>query len=367
MARINGRGCGAVLIDPDPARPREWPTASLRESSRHDEIRLDSHAGLTTDARSSARPASVTIRATRRGVAAADQLRSGDRSMRSTRRFGALCETLDRPTAASSSRASSAPLGSEVRTGRRPLIRGESAKRVCRFKRNNVPYRLLDDACDDAGADGAAAFANSEAQLFFHRDRRDQLDFNGDVVARHDHFRAFRQRHDASHVRRAEVELRTVAFEERSMTAAFFFGQDVGFSLELLVRRDRAWLSQNLAALNFFILRTTEKNADVVAGATFVEELRNISTPVTGRLGRRTDADDFDFFANLDDTALDTAGDDCSTTRDREHVFDRHQERLVDRTLGRRDVGVDSFHQLEDRIFADLLVRRLREPSEPNP
>ena len=62
---------------------------------------------------------------------------------------------------------------------------------------------LFNDRSDDAGADSAAAFADCEAQLFFHRDRNDQLDGNRDVVARHDHFRAFRKRDDARHVRRA--------------------------------------------------------------------------------------------------------------------------------------------------------------------
>ena len=35
----------------------------------------------------------------------------------------------------------------------------------------------LQDLRDDAGADGAAAFADGEAQLLFHRDRNDQFDF----------------------------------------------------------------------------------------------------------------------------------------------------------------------------------------------
>ncbi len=35
---------------------------------------------------------------------------------------------------------------------------------------------LVEDLGDDAGADGTAAFADSEAQTFFHRDRSDQLD-----------------------------------------------------------------------------------------------------------------------------------------------------------------------------------------------
>src|SRR3546814_8872135 len=52
------------------------------------------------------------------------------------------------------------------------------------------------------------------------RSRRDQLDRHGHVVARHHHLRAFRQRHHARHVRRAEVELRAVVGEERRVTAA---------------------------------------------------------------------------------------------------------------------------------------------------
>ncbi|KAH2843719.1 hypothetical protein KXW36_009864, partial [Aspergillus fumigatus] len=66
--------------------------------------------------------------------------------------------------------------------------------------------------------------------------------------------------------------------------------------------------------------------------------------------------DDLDFLADLDDAALDTAGHDGAAAGDREHVFDRHQEGLVDRTLGLRNVLVDLLHQLEDGVMAELLV-----------
>src|SRR5262249_25108238 len=74
--------------------------------------------------------------------------------------------------------------------------------------------KLFDDLGHDAGADRAAAFTDSEAQLLFHGDRDDQFDFDGDVIARHHHFRAFRQLHDAGHVGGAEIELRTIIREE---------------------------------------------------------------------------------------------------------------------------------------------------------
>src|ERR1039457_1313575 len=89
-----------------------------------------------------------------------------------------------------------------------------------------------------AGADGASAFANREPQTLIHGDRRNQFDQQVDVIARHHHLGAFRQLRDTRHVRRAEVELRTIAFEERRVTSALIFRQDVNFALELGMRLD---------------------------------------------------------------------------------------------------------------------------------
>ena len=61
------------------------------------------------------------------------------------------------------------------------------------------------------------------------------------------------------------------------------------------------------------------------------------------------DADDLDLVADLDDAALDAPGRDGAPALDPEDVLDRHEERLVDRPLGGRDVGVDRVHQLLDR------------------
>src|SRR5205823_11450447 len=79
---------------------------------------------------------------------------------------------------------------------------------------------LLLDCRDHAGADGAAALANREAQSLVHGDWLDQLDVHVRVVARHDHLLALRELDRARHVRGAEVELRPVVVEERRMPAA---------------------------------------------------------------------------------------------------------------------------------------------------
>ena len=60
------------------------------------------------------------------------------------------------------------------------------------------------------------------------------------------------------------------------------------------------------------------------------------------------DPDQLDLVADLDDAALDAPGGDRAPALDAEHVLDRHEERLVDRALGGRDVAVDRVHQLLD-------------------
>src|SRR5437763_328301 len=126
---------------------------------------------------------------------------------------------------------------------------------------------LRNDLGHDAGADGSAAFADSEAKLFVHGDGavRQQFDGHLDVIARHAHFRLVAVRADqggdrARDVGGAEVKLRTIAGEERRLTATFFTGQDVDVRLELGVRRDRTGLGENLAAFDFFTLQTTDAN-----------------------------------------------------------------------------------------------------------
>src|ERR1700744_1743826 len=132
---------------------------------------------------------------------------------------------------------------------------------------------LLDDACDDAGADGAATFTDREAELFFHRDRHDQVHFHRGVVARHSHFGAFGQMHDTGHVGGAEVELRPIVGEERGVTSALFLGEDVSLGLELGVRLDRTRLAQHLATLDFLALAAAKQRADVVARLALIEQL----------------------------------------------------------------------------------------------
>src|SRR5215212_11578537 len=113
---------------------------------------------------------------------------------------------------------------------------------------------LLDDLGDDAGADGAAALADREAQSLVHGDRLDQLDLHVRVVARHDHLLALRQLDRAGDVGGAEVELRPVAVEERRVPATLILREDVDLRFEVRVRRDGARLREHLTALDVLAL-----------------------------------------------------------------------------------------------------------------
>src|SRR5690606_42006811 len=100
--------------------------------------------------------------------------------------------------------------------------------------------------------------------------------------------------------------------------AAFFLGEDVHLSSEVGVRGHGTGLAENLAALHLGAVDTTDQRADVVASFTRVEQLAEHFNAGNGRLLGVLDADDFDFFANLDDAALDTTGHNGTATRDRE-------------------------------------------------
>src|SRR6185369_7356308 len=220
----------------------------------------------------------------------------------------------------------------------------------------NLRNRLLDDLRHHAGADGAAAFTDGEAQAFFHGDRGDQLHGDRHVVARHHHLLVLGQLDGAGDVGGAEVELRPVVVEERRVTPALFLAQHVDLGREVRVRLDRAGLAQHLAALDFLALGAAQQNAHVVARLALVQQLAEHLHAGAGGLLRRADADDLDFLANLDHAALDAARDHGAAAGDREHVFDRHQERAVDGTLGCRDVAVQRVGQAHDRLLAQVTL-----------
>src|SRR5215211_6163424 len=217
---------------------------------------------------------------------------------------------------------------------------------------------------NDTRADGSPALANREPQTLIHGDRLNQLDLHLGVLSRRHELAALRKLDDAGDVRRAEVELRPIAGDERRMTAALLLLQAIDLGLELGVWGDRAGLAENLPALDLLALRASEQGADVVAGAPLVEDLAEHLDPGHDRLARVADPDDLDLVAGVDHALLDAPGRDRAAAGDREDVLDRHQERLVEIALGLRDVLVEGGGQVDDRLLRLLVaLQRLQRRS----
>ena len=84
--------------------------------------------------------------------------------------------------------------------------------------------RLFNNAGNNAGSNGSAAFTDSEAKTCIHCDGSDEFDFHANVVAGHNHFNTLGELDNTGNVGGPEIELGTIAGEEGGMTAAFFLG-----------------------------------------------------------------------------------------------------------------------------------------------
>src|SRR5665811_1616402 len=207
---------------------------------------------------------------------------------------------------------------------------------------------LLGDLGDATGAHGAATLTDREPQTFIHRDRRAQHNTHLSVVTRHTHLSALRKSHLPRHISGPEIELRLIPSEERLVTATLLLGQHIHLRLEPGVRRDRLRLRQHLTPSHILLVDPPQQRTDVVASATLIENLAEHLHTRTRRGLRVTNTDDLDLIASVHHTLLNTPGHHRATTSDREHILNRHQERLLSVTLRIRDERINLVHQLHD-------------------
>src|SRR6266404_5597140 len=204
---------------------------------------------------------------------------------------------------------------------------------------------------DSAGAHRAAPFTNCEAQSFFHRDRRDQLNLHRHVVPGHHHLHSLRQRRHSRHVRRAKVKLRPVPRKERRVPSPFFLRQHIGLGLELRVRRDAPGLRDHLPPLDVLALHSAQQQPHVVSRRPFVQQLLEHLHSGHHRRPRRLDAHHFHRLVHFHLAALHPPRGHRAPSLDREDIFHRHQKRLLNIPLRRRNVAVHRRHQLHHCLF----------------
>ena len=191
-----------------------------------------------------------------------------------------------------------------------------------------------------------------------------ELDSHLDVIARHAHFGlgvVFRQQVEdrTGHVGRPEVKLGPITLEERRMPAPLFLAQDVNLGLELGVRSDRIRLADDLArAPGRFSQRRGGGRRRCRRPIPSSRVFWNASTPVIVEAFLAPKPMISTGVADLHLAALDPACTDRAAPLDREDVFDRHQERLVDFPHRLGNVLIHCLDQVEDGL-GGLGVRRV--------
>src|SRR3989338_604841 len=213
-------------------------------------------------------------------------------------------------------------------------------------RRMQSTRRLRDYFGDHSGAHRLAALADCEAGLRLERHRRYELDLKGHGVARHDHLGPCGKRYLAGHIRGADVELRLVTGEERRVAAALIFSEHVYLALKLSVRVYRTRLGKHLAAVDAVFGGTAQEDPRVVACLAFLQLLVEHFDSGNGRFGCWFKTDNLNFLAYFDDTTLDAAGHNSAAPFDREDVFYRHKERLVELAYRHRNVSIECVNKL---------------------
>ena len=120
----------------------------------------------------------------------------------------------------------------------------------------------------------------------------------------------------------------------------------------MLVRGYRTGLGDNHTTTDLILFNTTQQQTYVVTSfATFQNLAEHFNTGYRGFQFFIAHTDDFNGVARVDNTGFDTAGSNSTTTGNQEHVFDRHQEILLNIALGQRNPFVNSSHQFHHLFF----------------
>src|SRR6185436_17622512 len=137
---------------------------------------------------------------------------------------------------------------------------------------------------------------------------------------RHYHLHPRIERHHSRHIRRPEIELRPIPIEERRMPPPLFLRQHIDFRLELRMRRDALRLRQHHPPLHLFLLRPPQQHPHHIPCLPPIEHLAEHLDPRHHRSLIRSQPNNLDFIAHLDDPPFDTARHHRPPSADRKHI-----------------------------------------------
>lgn len=158
----------------------------------------------------------------------------------------------------------------------------------------------------------------------------------------------------------ADEKLWAVVLSETGVAATLLLGEDVEGGQERLVGLLGAWSGNNHSTADILTLDTTEEETGVVTGTGLLAGL--VEGLDIGDLGLDGIGltDNLDLRVALEDTTLDTAGDDGTTSWNGENILDGHQEWLVKLTLWGWDPLIDGLHELIDLLLTNLWAATLK-------
>lgn len=153
----------------------------------------------------------------------------------------------------------------------------------------------------------------------------------------------------------ADEQLGTVLDTETGTATTLSLGQDVHGDHELAVGLGAARSGNDHTTAEILTADTTEKETGVVTStglsARLLEGLNVGDLGLDDLVGG---TDDLNLAITLQETTLNTAGSDGTTTRDGENFLNGHQERLVKVTLGSGDPSVNGLQESVDTLGTDV-------------
>ncbi len=211
--------------------------------------------------------------------------------------------------------------------------------------------RLIKNLCNLTRTNCTTTFANSETKTYVDSNWVDKFNLDLHVVTRHYHFNSVWERNLTCTVHGTEIELWTIVILEWSVTTTFFLFQHVDRSLETFVRSDNSRVSNHHTTLHILLVDSTEEKTYVVTSHTFRKNLTEHLNTSNDRLSIFTKTKELNFVTYLHNTSLDTACSHCTTTCDREHILNRHQEWLINITNRLLNPSVASIHEFHHLVF----------------
>lgn len=209
---------------------------------------------------------------------------------------------------------------------------------------------LLENTGNETGSDCASTLTHVESLTCLENVGLVKLADHLDIVTGHDLLVLLNTLGPAERtalVGRSDEHLWPVVLAETSVATTLLLAENVHGDEELPVSLDGSGNGNDHTTADVLALHTTEEETRVVTSARLIARLlEGLNVGDLGLDRCKTLADKLDFRILLQDTTLDTARADGSTTGNGEDVLDGHEEGLVGLTLGSRNPSVNSLEQL---------------------